>query len=314
MKTVRGPRPKNLVYETRRGRLLQGRAERILASSFGRTYAGRVQLIFTSPPFPLNRKKRYGNQTGAQYLEWLKRFGPLFRELLAPNGSLVVEIGNAWEPGRPVMSTLPLKSLLALKRAGRFELCQEFIWFNPARLPSPAQWVNVDRVRVKDSYTRLWWLAKHDHPKANNKSVLLSYSESMDLLLKTQRYNAGRRPSEHIIGQKSFLTENGGAIPPNVIVESNTSSSDAYLAYCRDAGISPHPARMPTSIPSFFIKLLTDPDDIVLDPFAGSNTTGAAAEDLGRRWFAFEARMDYARASIGRFDQQEFQLEPLEQR
>jgi DNA modification methylase len=301
----RGPRPKNLVYQTDHGRLLNGRAEAILKSSFARTYSGRIQLILTSPPFPLNRKKAYGNQTGAEYIQWLAQFGPLFRDLLTQDGSLVVEVGNAWESGRPAMSTLPLESLLELKRAGKFELCQEFIWFNPAKLPTPAQWVNVERIRVKDAYTRFWWLAKDDRPKANNRSVLLTYSESMDLLLKTQRYNAGRRPSEHVIGAESFLTDNGGAIPPNVIVESNTSSADPYLTLCKEMGIHPHPARMPTSIPSFFIKFLTDPGDLVLDPFAGSNTTGAAAEALDRRWFSFEVNEVYARSSIGRFAQRE---------
>ena len=301
----RGPRPKNLVYQTDLGRLLNDKAENILRSSFGNTYAGRIQLILTSPPFPLNRKKAYGNQTGGEYLEWLAKFGPLFRDLLTDDGSLVVEVGNAWEPGRPAMSTLPLESLFELKRAGEFDLCQEFIWFNPAKLPTPAQWVNVERIRVKDAYTRFWWLAKHDRPKANNRSVLLTYSESMELLLKTKRYNAGRRPSEHVIGEESFLSDNGGAIPPNVIVESNTSSADPYLSLCKELGIRPHPARMPTSIPSFFIKFLTDPGDIVLDPFAGSNTTGAAAEALDRRWFGFEADADYARSSIGRFTQKE---------
>jgi DNA modification methylase len=297
----RGPRPKNLAYQTSLGRLLHGKAEEILGSSFANTYSNRVQLVFTSPPFPLNRKKKYGNLQGEEYLKWLSSFGPLLRELLADDGSLVVEVGNAWEPGRPAMSTLPLESLLALKEAGEFVLCQEFIWFNPARLPSPAQWVNIERIRVKDSFTRFWWLAKHDRPKADNRAVLLNYSQAMETLLRTQRYNHGERPSEFVIGEESFLKDNGGAIPPNVIVAYNTKSRDPYLDYCRDEGLTPHPARMPISIPQFFIRLLTEPEQIVLDPFAGSNTTGAAAESLNRRWIAFEAEESYARGSWGRF-------------
>jgi site-specific DNA-methyltransferase (cytosine-N4-specific) len=52
-----------------------------------------------------------------------------------------------------------------------------------------------------------------------------------------------------------------------------------------------HPARFPEKLPAFFIRFLTEPSDVVLDIFAGSNTTGAAAEAAGRRWLAFESRL-----------------------
>ena len=46
---------------------------------------------------------------------------------------------------------------------------------------------------------------KTDYPKADNRKVLRPYSESMKSLLKRGSYNAGKRPSEHSIGEKSFL-------------------------------------------------------------------------------------------------------------
>ena len=70
------------------------------------------------------------------------------------------------------MSLTPIEALIELKRAGKFYLCQEFIWHNPTKLPSPAQWVNVQRIRVKDAFTRLWWLSTTPYPKANNRSGL----------------------------------------------------------------------------------------------------------------------------------------------
>src|SRR5439155_14560952 len=136
------------------------------------------------------------------------------RNLLKKKGSIVIELGNAWEPGRPVMSTLALRALLTFKELGGFELCQEFICHNPARLPTPAQWVTIERIRFKDSYTRLWWLAKTDRPKASNRHVLKDYSPAMLRLLRTGKYNAGKRPAGHDIGKKSFLVNHGGAIPP----------------------------------------------------------------------------------------------------
>ena len=110
---------------------------------FSDALRGKIQLVFTSPPFPLNNKKRYGNLTGTAYINWLKDFALLFCSMLAPDGSIVIELGNAWTPGRPVMDTLALEALLAFKEAAKLNLCQEFICHNPARLPSPAQWVNM---------------------------------------------------------------------------------------------------------------------------------------------------------------------------
>ena len=294
--------PKSVVYSTEYGAMLHGQVENVLQAKELDAIRGRVQLIFTSPPFPLNTKKKYGNLQGGQYLTWLSGFGPLFREMLAPDGSIVIEMGNSWEPGLPVMSTLALKSLLYFQEQNQLNLCQEIICHNPARLPSPAQWVTIERIRLKDSYTRLWWLSPSSRPKASNKKVLKPYSTSMKRLLKTGKFNAGRRPSEHNISEKAFAKDHGGAISPSVLLIPNTQASDPYQKYCRDHRMEFHPARMPTALPEFFIKYLTDPGDIVLDPFGGSNTTGAAADSLGRYWVSVEPNSHYIRGSMGRFD------------
>jgi len=291
-----------IVYDTDLGAMYQGSVEDFLESGLGRGLRGEVQLIFTSPPFPLNRKKRYGNKLGSEYLDWLGGLAEQLGDLLTDDGSFVVELGNAWEPGEPVMSTLALEALQMLLRAGDFKLCQQFVVHNPARLPSPAQWVNVERIRIKDSYTNVWWMSRVTRPKADNRKVLIPYSPSMKKLLKRQSYNPGRRPSEHHIGETSFLTDNGGSIPANVFKFSNTVSTDSYRTYCKARNLKPHPARMAPRLAEFFIKFLTDEDDLVLDPFGGSNTTGAMAEQLGRQWIALEPKMEYIEGSRGRFD------------
>ncbi|MCH7663643.1 MAG: site-specific DNA-methyltransferase [Chloroflexi bacterium] len=291
-----------IAYRTEFGTCFHGLAEDILNSSLANSYRKSVNLIFTSPPFPLNRKKSYGNLTGEKYINWLSSFAPIFRDFLHPQGSIVIEVGNAWECGRPVMSTLALRALLAFLDQGEFILCQQFVWHNPARLPTPAQWVNIERIRVKDTYTHIWWMSTTDRPKADNRRVLKAYSEAMQRLLKTKKYNSGKRPSGHHIGEKSFLKDNKGAIPSNVITVANTHANTSYLQYCRENNLQPHPARMPRSVAEFFIKFLTDPNDVVLDPFAGSNTTGEAAEILRRRWVAVEPEQEYVLASRGRFN------------
>lgn len=180
-------------------------------------------------------------------------------------------------------------------------MCQEFIWNNTARLPSPAQWVNIERIRVKDSFTRLWWLSTNPKPKADNRDVLQEYSDDMKKLLKRGKYNSGKRPSEHDISDKGFLKDHGGSIPSNVLSIPNTASSDPYLDYCKENDLNYHPARMPKELVEFFIEFLTEPKDLVIDPFAGSNVTGSVAEKLGRRWRAVEKEEEYALASKSRF-------------
>lgn len=231
-------------YETRHGRMYCCQAEDFFNSRIASRYAGKVQLIFTSPPFPLNRRKAYGNLRGAKYTEWLAQFALFFKNLLTPTGSIVLEMGNAWEPGEPVMSTLALEGLLEFLKKGSLKLAQQLICYNPARLPTPAQWVNVERIRLKDSYTHLWWMASTGRPYADNRKVLKPYSSAMLSLLRTGKYNSGKRPSEHNIGETSFLTNNHGAIPPNVLTISNTANGDPYQTYCKERGIELHPARM----------------------------------------------------------------------
>ncbi|MGO7225870.1 MULTISPECIES: site-specific DNA-methyltransferase [Rhizobium] len=302
-------------YETERGVMLHGRIEDALIGDHLSLLKGKVNLIMTSPPFPLVHKKSYGNETGQAYIEWLTSLAAPLADLLADDGSIVVEIGNAWEPGVPVMSTLPLEALLAFKKAANLHLCQHVICHNPARLPSPAMWVNVKRVRLKDSFTHVWWLSKSEYPKADNRQVLSPYSDDMKKLLRSQKYNSGKRPSGHKISETGFLKDHGGAIGANVLEFENekalpeallkfsgTKWDANYRNYCERFSIPAHPARMQALLAGFFIKFLSDPDDIILDPFAGSNTTGSVAEILGRKWVGVEASSDYVQGSRGRFD------------
>lgn len=289
-------------YRTSLGIAYHGKIEEILGTGEFDKYLGKVNLVLTSPPFPLNRKKKYGNLNGEEYIHWLTGVTTTLRDYLTPDGSLVIELGNSWEGNCPTMSTLPLETLLAIKKSGHYKLCQQFVWFNTARLPSPVQWVNVKRTRVKDSFTHIWWLSSSANPKADNRNILDEYSDSMKKLLKNKKYNSGLRPSEHRIGQRSFFSDNGGSIPANVLVTSNTVSRSRYLDHCKANGFTPHPARMPRQIAEFFIKFLTVEGDLILDPFAGSNTTGDVAESLKRRWLSIEVDKHYIEGSKVKFN------------
>jgi len=258
-----------------------------------------VDLIMTSPPFGLVRKKDYGNVDSHDYVEWFKPFGEAFHKALKPHGSLVIDIGGAWISGQPTRSLYHYELLISLCRDFGFHLAQEFFWWNPARLPTPAEWVTVRRVRVKDAVNCVWWLSPTPWPKASNRRVLQPYSESMKQLL-TNGYKAKKRPSGHDISKK-FSWDNGAAIPPNLLAIAHTESNSAYIRYCAERELKPHPARFPVDLPAYFIHMLTDPNDLVVDPFAGSCVTGEAAERIQRRWICCESVPEYVEGALGRF-------------
>lgn len=310
-------------FKTKLGKYIIGDSVEVLKSKDFKKYKGKVQLILTSPPFPLNEKKRYGNFNGEKYKNWFISLANIFSEYLTDNGSIVVELGNAWEPGRPVQSLLPLESLLGFvnnEQAG-LRLCQQFVCYNPSRLPSPAPWVTINRIRTIDSYTHVWWMSKSDWPQADNSRVLRPYSKSMKELLVRKSYNSGIRPSQHNIGKRSFLHKNSGSImhnvleleqidenrdlrlPKNMFSIANTKSNTFFLNECRKRGITPHPARMQPELASFFIEFLTKPGDLILDPFAGTNTTGFFSEVHKRKWLSIEIDTIYSEQAKIRFNE-----------
>jgi site-specific DNA-methyltransferase (cytosine-N4-specific) len=278
-----------------------------------------VNLIMTSPPYALQKQKAYGNVGQDAYVRWFRKFIPEFKRLLAEDGSLVVNIGGAWEPGRPTRSLYHYKLLLSLVKNDNLYLAQDFFWLNTAKMPYPYEWVSQKRTRVKDAVEPVWWLSKTPNPKADNRRVLQPYSKSMEYMMKRGHYNGGVRPSGSVVHETSWLKNNGGAIPPNfspptpetpdvvnVLMVANTESNSRYQRMCREnanRGFRVHPARFPRNLPEFFINFLTEKGDVVLDPFAGSNLTGEVAEAAGRKWIAMELDELYLRSSAWRFDE-----------
>jgi site-specific DNA-methyltransferase (cytosine-N4-specific) len=255
-----------------------------------------VNLVLTSPPFALTSQKEYGNKQEQDYIDWFLQFSEEFKRVITDDGSFVVDLGGAYLPGHPTRSIYQYELLCRLVRDQKFFLAQEFFHYNPARLPAPAEWVNVRRIRVKDSVNMVWWLSKTEYPKADNKKVLRPYTEAMKTLLK-RGYVAKKRPSGHDITEK-FNKDHGGAIPPNVLELGNNESNSTYMLKCKEAGIKPHPARFPRRFAEFFINFLTDENDVVFDPFAGSNTTGYVAEYLRRKWISCELNEEYINNSM----------------
>ncbi|MEO6452840.1 MAG: site-specific DNA-methyltransferase [Ginsengibacter sp.] len=288
-------------------------------TSFGSAYTGNsldliteipdnsLNLVITSPPFALLREKEYGNKSQDDYLDWLTQFARLVLKKLKDDGSFVIDVGGAYQRGVPIRSLYNFKIPIIFCEEVGFCLAEDFYWFNPSKLPSPIEWVNKRKIRVKDSVNNVWWFSKTPYPKADVTKVLLPYSERMQKLLENPEkfYKPKVRPSGHDIGD-SFGNDNGGSIPSNLLQISNSESNSNYLAACKKLNLKAHPARFPSKLPEFFINFLTEPGDVVLDIFAGSNTTGCTAEQLKRRWLSFDNTPEYVAMSIFRFISKDF--------
>lgn len=261
-----------------------------------------IDLVMTSPPFALRRQKKYGNVEEAEYVDWIKPFGREVYRVLKETGSFVLDLGGAYRSGVPSRSLYNFRVLLTFCDEIGFHLAEDFYWFNPSKLPSPIEWVNKRKIRAKDSVNTVWWFSKAEFPKADVRKVLAPYSDRMKKLIEDPErfYTPKKRPSGHDISS-GFAKDNGGSIPSNLLSIPNTESNSCYLRLCKELDLQRHPARFPTELPAFFIKMLTDENDIVLDIFGGSNTTGFASEALNRKWITFEIDEQYVYSSILRF-------------
>ena len=134
-------------YETARGAAYHGDSLDLLSQ----LPDSSINLVMTSPPFALQRKKEYGNQNQADYVGWLVNFATLVHRKLKDDGSFVLDLGGAYEQGVPTRSLYNFRVPIHFCDALGFSLAEDFYWFNPSKLPSPIEWVNKRKIRAKDS-------------------------------------------------------------------------------------------------------------------------------------------------------------------
>jgi len=264
-----------------------------------------IHLILTSPPYPLITQKAYGNREPRAYVDWLTELAASWKPKLADTGSLVINLADVFNPGSPSLSLYQERLLINLCDNLGYSLAQKFYWENPSKLPSPAEWVCVRRIRVTPSIEQIYWLTKNPATAtANNRHILRSYSQSMlHRLAQGGETTEQARPSGFKLKQNAFSTNNGGSIPHNLLVASHTESNDSYKRLCRKHNVPVHPARFPTALPETMIRFLTEESQMVWDPFAGSGVTAQVAEALGRRWIINERSLTYLQGAALRFHQ-----------
>lgn len=274
------------VFTTPAGVAVWGMVE----SALGLIEDRSVNLVLTSPEFALVAAKEYGNRPEKEWLDWMVELVRTLLPKLTPDGSLFVDLGQAYRPGEPTLSGYQHRLWVRLVDELGLYPNHEITWVNKAALPAPAAWVTVRRLRLKSAVNTLYGFGLTPRAKSDNRRVLVPYSDAMKKVLQ-RGWKEQERPSGHVL--TGFDRDNGGAIRPNYLEVSNTASNDFYCRRCRKEGLPIHPARMPRAVAELVIKLTTEPGDLVLDPFGGSGTTALAAEDLGRRWMIIDKMLEY---------------------
>lgn len=284
------------IFTTESGAFLWGLAE----DAIGHVEDGSVAAVWTSPPYPLLTQKSYGNPmaAGESYVDWLTRMiEGWLPKLDGDDASILLNLGDAWMPGMPSISTYQERLVVRLEDRLGLKLAQRFTWWNTSAPPGPTLWTCIRKVRVKQAAETIWWLSRSGHARGDNQRVLVPYADDRPVSVGPRV----RRPNGHMMRGHGFERDNGGAIPANVLPIANGSQDRAYFAACRAAGLPIHPARFPADLARFFIGLTTEEGETVLDPFGGSGTTAMVAEEMGRRWISFEAMREYAEGARLRF-------------
>lgn len=256
---------------------------------------GSVQTILSSPPYPLQRPREYGNLPADQWVDWMLRLCEQMIPYLTETGSFMFNLGPVWKPGVPAQSLYQEKFLLRMEESLGVHLLQRLDWSNPVKL-AQIQWNAKHRVRVKPSVEPIFWMSPNPNAYGNNLAVLRPYSKKGLEAIRNPRL--APRPCGEKFGPTSFV-DRGGSIPPSLITATPTGKSDAaYRRAMRAAGMVPHPATMPAAVARFGILLASREGDTVLDPFSGSGTVPIEAARLGRNGIGIERARTYLEGSL----------------
>lgn len=235
-----------------------------------------VNLIITSPPYADNRKSTYGGVSPDKYVEWFLPISVELKRVLKADGSFVLNIKEKVVDGE--RHTYVLELILAMKKQG-WLWTEEYMWHK--RNSTPGKWSN----RFRDSWERCLQFNKQRKFKMFQESVMVPMGD----WAKTRLNSLGENDKIR------FNSQVGSGFGKNISkwVGREKAYPTNVLHLATECGNKNHSAAFPKSLPTWFIKLFSEENDVVLDPFAGSGTTCIAAHELNRRFIGIELKREY---------------------
>jgi DNA modification methylase len=265
-----------------------------------------IHLVITSPPYPLAKPRSYGNPTESQYVDWIcKTIEPVVKNLVQ-GGSICLNVSNdVFMTGTPARSLYRERLIIALHdRLGLYKM-DEIIWHNPSKAPAPIQWASKERVQLNVAWEPVYWLTNNPALiRSDNRRVLLQHTQKHLEFIKSggQKNIASHSDGAYQLRSGSYSNQTVGRIPRNVLTIGHSCADQReYKQQARENNLPAHGAAMPLKLASFFIKFLTEPGELVVDPFAGSFSTAKEAEKLGRRWICTDNILEYVVGAASRF-------------
>ncbi len=233
-------------------------------------------LIVTSPPYADRRANTYGGVKPERYVDWFLPRSEEFKRVLKGTGSFVLNIKEKAENGE--RHTFVLELILALRKQG-WLWTEEYIWHK--KNCHPGKWPN----RFRDAWERCLHFTRRRAFKMNQEAVMVPMGDWKDKRLRALGANDVVR----------FNSQVGSGFGKNIAnwKDRTMAYPSNVLHFATECGNKSHSATFPKALPRWFIKLLSDPGDIVLDPFAGSGTTSVVATELGRSSVAIDIKAEY---------------------
>ena len=258
-----------------------------------------VDLIITSPPYA--DIVNYGNNVSIkkpkEYCDWLL---PIFNDIhrvLKPSGSFILNINDNCSNGlrNPFIYELIYRS----QKETKLKFYDTYIWHKLNGIP------NGSPKRFRNNTEFIFHFVK------NQKEIKFHMERVMEEPAKSTSDRAkypwhvsnhgvikdGKRVKEKTSDYSSVLEK--GVRPDNVF-RFRTAGTE------RDNHIK-HPAPFNKELPGYFINLLTDEGDLVLDIFGGIGTTNIAAKEQNRQHISFELNPKYVEFGNNRIEGKELE-------
>jgi DNA modification methylase len=265
-----------------------------------------ISLCLTSPPYPISRGRAYGKITESEYVDFLCRALEPVIQNLRSGGSVVLNVSNdVFERGMPSRSLYQERLILALHDRFGLHKMDTLIWHNPSKPPGPVWWASINRLQLNVGYEPVLWMTNDPNQVlADNRRVLEPHTARQQQLIRAggENRHGVYADGAYVVRPGSYSHATPGRIPRNVLTIGHKCQDQArYKKTARDLGLPVHGAPYPLRLVKFLISFLSECGDLVVDPFAGSLTTGRGAEELGRRWVCTDNVCEYLRGGAERF-------------